>query len=210
MVIEPTVLLLDEPLSNLDAKLRLEMRGEIRRICKQANITGVYVTHDQKEALSMADGMAVLSAGKVIQTGEPRALYERPSNRFVADFLGETNFLPAEIKGREGKEVLLDTPAGRLRSTAFPADLPTAGNVTVSLRPEAIHIVHGAATPGAANTFTAKRAESVYLGEMAQHQLALSDNLRLKAYELNPRPTLSNGTSVRAEVAPEDVVILQD
>ena len=97
LVIQPTVLLLDEPLSNLDAKLRLEMRWEIRRICSETKITTVYVTHDQKEALSMADNMAVLRAGKIAQIGPPRLLYERPNSRFVADFLGETNFLPAVI-----------------------------------------------------------------------------------------------------------------
>ncbi len=93
LVIEPTVLLLDEPLSNLDAKLRLEMRTEIKRICTETKITTVYVTHDQKEALSMADRVAVLRDGDVKQIGPPRQLYERPTSRFVADFLGETNFI---------------------------------------------------------------------------------------------------------------------
>src|SRR5204863_7966658 len=97
LVIQPTALLLDEPLSNLDAKLRLEMRAEIRRICAETKITTVYVTHDQKEALSMADRMAVLRAGRVEQLGPPRQLYDRPGSRFVADFLGETNFLPAAL-----------------------------------------------------------------------------------------------------------------
>ena len=99
LVIEPTVLLLDEPLSNLDAKLRLEMRSEIRRLCTETGITTVYVTHDQKEALSMADGVAVLKDGAVQQVGPPRELYERPRSRFVADFLGETNFIAGTIAG---------------------------------------------------------------------------------------------------------------
>jgi iron(III) transport system ATP-binding protein len=210
MVVEPTLLLLDEPLSNLDAKLRVEMRSTIRRVCKAANITGVYVTHDQKEALSMADRMAVLRAGKVEQVGEPRALYDRPANRFVADFLGETNFLSAVILGREGAGVLLETPAGRLLSRAFPADLPQAGGVTVSIRPEALRLVNGAAPGPGMNAITTRRVESTYLGEVAQHQLAIGDQATMKAFELNPRHPTDAGETIRIEIAPEDVVILQD
>ena len=211
MVIEPALLLLDEPLSNLDAKLRIEMRSTIRNICKAANITGVYVTHDQKEALSMADRMAVLRAGKVIQVGEPRTLYDRPANRFVADFLGETNFLSAVILGREGDEVMLESPAGKLRSRAFPKDLPQGGGVTVSIRPEALRICNGTgSTTGSGNILVTKRVESTYLGEVAQHQLAIGDQTRIKIFELNPRAASDADRTIRVEVSPEDVVILQD
>src|SRR5204863_9792191 len=93
LVIRPDVLLLDEPLSNLDARLRIELRSEIRRVCKASGITAVYVTHDQKEALSMADRIAVMDRGRVVQTGAPADLYRRPGSRFVAEFLGETNLI---------------------------------------------------------------------------------------------------------------------
>ena len=93
LVIEPDILLLDEPLSNLDAKLRLEMRHEIKRIHSEAGITSVYVTHDQKEALSLADRAAVMRDGKIVQIGTPREIYNLPANKFVADFIGETNFV---------------------------------------------------------------------------------------------------------------------
>ncbi len=93
LVIEPDILLLDEPLSNLDAKLRLEMRQEIKRIHSSAGITSVYVTHDQKEALSLADRMAIMKDGKVLQIGTPREIYNFPVNKFVADFIGETNLI---------------------------------------------------------------------------------------------------------------------
>ncbi|MEO1236298.1 MAG: ABC transporter ATP-binding protein [Planctomycetota bacterium] len=218
LVIKPTVLLLDEPLSNLDAKLRLEMRQSIRDICKASGITGVYVTHDQKEALSMADGVAVLSAGRVMQVGPPRNLYERPANRFVADFLGETNFVDAEVKGREpnggGELVVLDTPMGVLRSAVFPDELPAAGNVTCSIRPEAIRLTpgNGHAASGSTNTFSVRRAHTVYLGEMAQYHLTTDGDARLKAFELNPR-FVDHGdadAAVTAAVAPDDVVILKD
>src|SRR5947199_9596174 len=100
LVIQPDLLLLDEPLSNLDAKLRLEMREEIRRIHAQTKITTLYVTHDQKEALSLADRMAVMRDGRIEQIGNPRTVYRSPANRFVADFIGETNWLAAEVQGR--------------------------------------------------------------------------------------------------------------
>jgi iron(III) transport system ATP-binding protein len=218
LVIKPRVLLLDEPLSNLDAKLRLEMRQSIRDICKASGITGVYVTHDQKEALSMADGIAVLQAGNVMQVGPPRQLYERPANRFVADFLGETNFLTAEVKGREpaaeGTHVVLDTPMGPLRSAVFPDQLPDGGNVTCSIRPETLQLEPGpggAASGGSVlNHFTAQRADTVYLGEMAQHLIAVDDTTRLKVFELNPRLLPGDDRAVHCSIDPRDVVILKD
>src|SRR3989475_2430393 len=112
LVIRPDLLLLDEPLSNLDAKLRLEMREEIRRIHAQTKITTLYVTHDQKEALSLADRMAVMRNGVVEQIGEPRAVYRGPVNRFVADFIGETNWLAAEVLGCADGGVRLKTDFG--------------------------------------------------------------------------------------------------
>ncbi|HMP38256.1 MAG TPA: ABC transporter ATP-binding protein [Phycisphaerales bacterium] len=147
LVIEPTVLLLDEPLSNLDAKLRLEMRSEIRRLCSTLRITTVYVTHDQKEALSMADEMAVLRDGRIVQRGPAQKLYRRPASRFVAEFLGETNFLEARVARTDGDVVTFATAAGELRSTAWEgafggrSDAPESGApVLLSLRPEALRI----------------------------------------------------------------------
>ncbi len=211
LVIQPRVLLLDEPLSNLDAKLRLEMRGQIRRICKESGITAVYVTHDQKEALSMADEVAVLRAGQVVQAGPARELYDRPCNRFVADFLGETNFLAAQIVGREKDQVVLECPAGKLRSSVYPNDLPARGNVTCSIRPEAIRVMPAnMATSGdSLNSFTARRREVIYLGEVAQHRLEIVGDIQLTAYELNPKLT-SDVDTVTISFAPADVVVLQD
>jgi iron(III) transport system ATP-binding protein len=210
LVIKPTVLLLDEPLSNLDAKLRLEMRVEIQRICKETGITTVYVTHDQKEALSMADGIAVLNRGQVVQTGSPRELYERPSSRFVADFLGETNFLEATVRARRGDELLLDSPAGELVSKSFDPELvPDRGNVTCSIRPESLRPT----TDAGANSFEGKCLHTIYLGEMAQHHLALADETRLRVYELNPKGGIPSGNGnvpMRVNVDPHDVVVLAD
>ena len=211
LVIEPALMLLDEPLSNLDAKLRLDMRVQIREICKQAGITAVYVTHDQKEALSMADSVAVLREGRIMQVGPPRQLYERPGNRFVADFLGETNFVPAQVKHKAHDRVVLETAAGMLESTVFPADLPLSGNVTCSIRPEVIQIrTKQDAVQKVPNGFTAQPTQSIYLGEMAQYTLKVNDQLQLKAFELNPRPMDDTHRALQLTIDPSDVVILHD
>jgi iron(III) transport system ATP-binding protein len=153
LVIRPDVLLLDEPLSNLDAKLRTELRSEIRRICKTGGnaqgaspspITTVYVTHDQKEALSMADRMAVLNKGRIVALGTPRDLYRNPPSTFVAAFLGETNFIPIESAQSPVPRPLRSTsPAGPLTTSHT---IPSAPRLTASIRPEAFHI-HDAARP---------------------------------------------------------------
>ena len=211
LVIEPTVLLLDEPLSNLDAKLRLEMRSEIRRLCTETGITTVYVTHDQKEALSMADGVAVLKDGAVQQVGPPRELYERPRSRFVADFLGETNFIAGTIAGGASGNgsITIETPAGQLISrTASDSSAPDAGSaITCSVRPEAVRIVD---TPAAENAMTGTRVETIYLGEVAQHIVQMPGGNRIKAYELNPRHFGEPGDAMHLTVAAEDIIVLPD
>jgi len=114
LVVRPQCLLLDEPLSNLDAKLRNEMRLEIRRICKEFELTTVYVTHDQKEALSIADRMAVFEKGRILQVGAPGDVYRRPSGKTVASFIGEANFLPGKIERVGAGEAMVRTPVGSL------------------------------------------------------------------------------------------------
>jgi len=208
LVIKPRVLLLDEPLSNLDAKLRLDMRQQIRDICKASGITGVYVTHDQHEALSMADKIAVLNEGHVVQADTPTKLYQRPANRFVADFLGETNFIPGEVAGTQGTDIVLDTPFGKLVSSAYPDDLPQGGAVTCSIRPEALKLLAPSQVNGQPNTFTAERQRLIYLGSLAQHRLSAADH-EIKLFELNPRPG-EPGEQATLTVDPADVVILRD
>src|SRR5207253_4653074 len=118
LVVHPSCLLLDEPLSNLDAKLRLEMRTEIRRICRSAGLTAIYVTHDQKEALSIADRMAVLNKGRIEQIGRPQDLYLRPGNVFVANFMGETNLLEGTVRDAAGDRATVETSIGAVTSAA--------------------------------------------------------------------------------------------
>jgi len=208
LVIRPRVLLLDEPLSNLDAQLRLDMRQQIRDLCKDSGITGVYVTHDQNEALSMADQIAVLNQGRVAQVGPPSSLYRRPANRFVADFLGETNFIAGEVAGTEGEHIVLDTPFGKLTSSAYPDDLPQGGAVTCSIRPETIRLAeHDRAEPHP-NTFDAEHERTIYLGSLAQHRLSVADH-EIKLFELNPQPRPAD-QQIQCWVDPDDVVILRD
>ena len=212
LVIEPTVLLLDEPLSNLDAKLRLEMRSQIKEICKDAGITAVYVTHDQKEALSMADTVAVMDRGRVMQVGGPRELYNRPNSRFVADFLGETNFISAEIIDRQGDQVVMECAGGLLRSSMSGEDIPASGKVTCSIRPEAIRLIasDSLAPRAEINQFNARWQETVYLGEIAQHCVTVGNGLSLKVFELNPSQETGGQHDVCIAFETSDVVVLRD
>ncbi len=215
LVVRPRCLLLDEPLSNLDAKLRLDMRSEIRRICREAKLTVIYVTHDQKEAMSIADRMAVLDRGRIEQIGRPHELYRRPINRFVASFMGETNFLDGRLLERREDRALIDTAAGRLASSV-PVDpaLTVGDRVCVSLRPEALRL--GEAAPDASNRLRATILETVYLGEVAQHQLELPSRapgepaVKMKCFELNPSHLGQDQATeaVSAWIDPRDVVVL--
>ncbi len=127
LVIRPRALLLDEPLSNLDAKLRLEMRAEIRRVCKESGLTAIYVTHDQKEALSISDRMAILESGKIAQIGRPEEVYRRPQSRIIADFIGETNFIPGKIASSNSETTIVDTAIGTFEGVVSdPAWKPRA------------------------------------------------------------------------------------
>ena len=203
VVFEPSVLLLDEPLSNLDAKLRLEMRHEIRRIVDALKITTLYVTHDRAEALSLADQMAILRAGKLVQAGAPRELYRRPSSRFVADFLGDTNLLPAMLVRSDASEAVYKTAAGNLRSTAAP--FPRAAELSLSLRPEAFRVVRDAG----ANTIAGTLRSTVYLGESAQHEIALDGcDAVVRVAELNPKRAHAAGERMILEIDADDVVPL--
>src|SRR4051812_6005211 len=136
LVIRPRCLLLDEPLSNLDAKLRLEMRLEIRRICREASLTAIYVTHDQKEALSIADRMAVLEGGHIRQSGTPADLYRNPHTRFVADFMGETNFIEGRLTDSSSDSATVETALGAFRTGGTRNGISSGEQVFLSIRPE--------------------------------------------------------------------------
>jgi iron(III) transport system ATP-binding protein len=209
LVIRPRCLLLDEPLSNLDAKLRLEMRSEIRRVCKEFGLTAIYVTHDQKEALSISDRMAVLEGGRIAQIGKPVEIYRRPRVKVVADFIGETNFLPARVVGMDGAQVALETGGTIFQGvTGDPDWRPVAGeSVTLSIRPEAWSLRE---SPSPTNSLAGRIGDSVYLGEVAQYAFE-TDVGSLKIFELNPRmETRSGERTYYACAEPSDVVVLKN
>ena len=210
LVIKPQCLLLDEPLSNLDAKLRLEMRMEIRRICKQAGLTALYVTHDQKEALSVADRLAVMREGAIEQIGTPEEVYRTPVSRFVAGFIGEGNFIEGRVEGMGLDGVNVATRFGSLKAAKAAPGLAAGDRVTLCLRPESVRFEPP--SPGAPNVLRGRFLESVYLGEVAQHVIALGlaggEDLAFKAFELNPLAGRDReGDSAVVWVPPEQVIV---
>lgn len=210
LVVRPSVLMLDEPLSNLDAKLRVEMRSEIRRICKEFGLTGIYVTHDQKEALSMADRLAVMDAGRMVQVGTPMQVYRHPLSKMVAGFIGETNLLDGTVKGPSYRDGFWDveTQCGVLRGCATEGLEPVAGlPVTLSIRPEAISFYD---LPDSPNRFFGNLLETMYLGDQVQYEMATRDGQLLRFAEMNPRQVVEPGIDeYRVNVAAEDVLILR-
>jgi iron(III) transport system ATP-binding protein len=209
LVIRPRCLLLDEPLSNLDARLRLEMRMEIRRICKEFQLTTVYVTHDQKEALSVSDRMAILDGGRILQVGSPQDVYRRPASRTVADFIGETNFIEGRLLSANQGRARVATAIGEFNGVlGVPGAEPAAGGaVTISVRPECWTIT---GDRPAQNAIRGRIGKSVYLGENAQYDF-VSGGTTLKILELNPRfVDRSDSEEFFAGVHAEDVVVLTD
>jgi len=207
LVIRPRCLLLDEPLSNLDAKLRLEMRTEIRRVCKAFDLTTVYVTHDQKEALSIADRMAILDGGRILQVGSPRAVYKRPTCKQVAGFIGETDFIEGQVLGLDAGSdstngemgATVETPLGRFEGVlGAPEQPPAVGQrVTLSIRPECWNLreecfetagaradgkrAHPAGRGGEINALRGRIGGCVYLGEVAQYDFVTGDDQCVRA-----------------------------
>src|SRR5881409_1438885 len=142
LVLNPQMLLLDEPLSNLDAKIRVQVRAEIRKLQKELGITAVYVTHDQEEALSLSDRVAVMRDGVILQVAEPKELYERPRSRFVADFVGVNNFVPGVCRDVAADRATIDTVLGAVRGMAAEGIIP-GGRCVLAVRPENLVVGNG-------------------------------------------------------------------
>jgi len=204
--VAPGCLLLDEPLANLDAKLRRDMRLEIRRLCKNSGLTGIYVTHDRQEALSMADRIAIMQAGKICQVGTATEIYRQPQSRFVAGFIGESNLLSGKCQTISTGEAVVDTACGVFRAGKFPAGLQPGSSVWLSIRPEALH----AAGPAPVNQVQVTLQHIDYLGEMADNISVTADGTAIKFFELNPRSTRPEGSSITLEADPDEVVVMLD
>jgi iron(III) transport system ATP-binding protein len=209
LAIRPRYLLLDEPLSNLDAQLRNEMRLEIRRICKEHQLTTIYVTHDQKEALSIADRIAVFSRGRIEQVGSPMEIYKNPINRFVAHFVGETNFLEGVIGAQKDVFYEVHTNVGTLLGTPVSSLIPLSpgDHVYLSVRPEAVRLRDEHID---LNSIDGKLVDVTYFGEVAHYDF-LCNGVRIKVSELNPRHLNNDSSrSIIANMRSEDVLILRN
>lgn len=179
---KPKVLLLDEPLSALDYKLRKEMQIELKRVQAETGITFVFVTHDQEEALTMSDRIAVMSSGSVRQVGTPREIYDRPADRFVADFIGESNFLSATVLQRHGATAEVRLSNGAVIEAALPAMQADRDAVTIVIRPE-----HAALTTASAGTFDGILTDAIYFGTDTHYHLTLDDGTPFIVREQNSR-----------------------
>ncbi|WP_236830125.1 ABC transporter ATP-binding protein [Blastococcus sp. KM273128] len=171
LVNDPALLLLDEPLSNLDTRLREEMRSEVKRIQRSLGVTMVYVTHDQAEALSLADRLVVMHDGRIVQVGSPEDVYRRPRTGFVARALGATNVLPATVRGTGGGSVALELPGGVPVEAEAPADGPLGEGqaVMVSVRPGDVRLTP--ADPGHASGAVVR--EALFFGDHVQYSVEL-------------------------------------
>lgn len=170
LVFEPRIVLMDEPLGALDKNLREQMQLDIRAIHKRLGVTIVFVTHDQQEALTMSDRIAVFNMGKVQQIGTPRDIYDSPANRFVAEFIGETNLLQGTVHGVDGSDVVVKLPDGT--DIAGRAALPLSPGTAAlaSLRPERVQL--SSERPGHGNALPATVTDSVYQGSHLRVELA--------------------------------------
>ena len=206
LVVKPRCLLLDEPLSNLDAQLRVEMRREIRRIVKENGLTGIYVTHDQEEALAMADRMAVLSWGKIGQVGTPEEVYRRPVNSYVAGFIGETNLIEGEVMEMQEGYCFVKLNGAALVGLVTTKDWQAKpGEVaTVSIRPE-VWRLHKS---GGENEISGKIVGRNYLGQRIEYYVETAIGVQ-QVVEMNPQIIHEKGEDVVLHARHADVVVFR-
>ncbi len=206
IVMEPELLLLDEPLSNLDAKLRERMRFELKRLQRELGVTTIYVTHDQAEALALSHEVAVMNEGRIVQIGSPRAIYERPLNRFVSEFIGSSNFVDATVLGADNTPGLwrVRTSFGDLLAHS-ETPLLSGASVTLSIRPENV-VLSEAETPAAANRFTGMVSSKVFQGDFADFQIRVANVTLLS--RTHPSLRTPTGETVHLSIDPEKCIVL--
>ncbi|MFB9948672.1 ABC transporter ATP-binding protein [Rhizobium puerariae] len=177
LVFSPSLVLMDEPLGALDRRLRLQMQEEIKRIQTDLGLTVVYVTHDQEEALTMSDDIAVMEDGRIASYSSPRQTYETPSNRFTANFIGESNFLQGRVAAHEDGATLIEI-AGQTCRVAGEPTAPSNASASVFVRPERLRLV--TAADGIANAMACRFVSQLYLGESIIYTVELADGQKLK------------------------------
>jgi spermidine/putrescine transport system ATP-binding protein len=206
----PKVLLLDEPLSALDYKLRKDMQIELKRLQHETGITFVFVTHDQEEALTMSDRVAVMNLGRILQVGSPREIYDHPAERFVADFIGDTNFLSAEIVALDGGRARLRLSSGREVAADLPEGSARTGRVTATVRPEHASIE---AASGPACALEGTLTNIVYFGTDTHYHVELADGAAFMVRSQNLRDsaeTYRTGQQVGIAFKADAVQVLRD
>lgn len=215
LVKRPSVLLLDEPLGALDLKLRKEMQLELKALQEHVGITFIYVTHDQEEALTMSDRIAVMNKGKVLQCGIPVEIYERPCCQFVADFIGETNFMHGEVISRQGNAAVVSVPEINQEIKGLLVNgIDVRKKVVVSVRPEKITILDSKAPEG--NSYKAEVLETAYIGSDTRLILSVERRIRFSVWEQNRISSLDlkkyykQGQQVWMSVLPENALILPE
>jgi spermidine/putrescine transport system ATP-binding protein len=196
LVNRPTVLLLDEPLSALDLKLRKEMQSELKTLQQTVGITFIYVTHDQDEAITLSDRMVVMNAGHLEQEGTPEEIYERPRSRFVADFIGLTNFLEGTVHattaeapaGTGVRRVVVKTPVGMVICAGWQPDVAPGERVTLTLRPEKIRLLPDQGTPGDGwNTMRGIVTQATFLGPQNEYRVRVGESTGAGGREVSVR-----------------------
>ena len=206
LVIRPRVLLMDEPLSNLDAKLRVSMREEIRRIQQSLGITTIYVTHDQEEAMAVSDRIAIFYAGHLQQVASPAAIYFSPANRFTAEFMGSCNILETMCTGFDSESRMATATVGDSTFSFHADDASVGAPLHIMLRPDWI----GLAGPDSSNRFNGRIVDRMFLGESIVYQVeALGRALRVDMPSLNRGEMLGPGASVELCFAPESPVTVR-
>ncbi|MGE3988138.1 ABC transporter ATP-binding protein [Pseudorhodoplanes sp.] len=209
IVYEPEVILFDEPLSNLDAKLREQMRSEIRRLTSALNLTAVYVTHDQAEALALSDRIAVLNKGHVVQVGHPSEIYESPKSRFVADFIGAANLIRAVVQRRAGGWVAVMPANIELELSSGRTNAITNGTEqTLLIRPERIQVHEN--EPRAANAFVGVVTEIAYLGSYARYVVKVNNQLPLTIVSDRIIRNCAAGHELWVSIAGEVITVIDE
>lgn len=202
IVVKPSVLLLDEPLSNLDARLRVELRTEVRRVCKASGITTVYVTHDQSEALSMADRIAIMKSGKIRQVGTPSELYSSPRGQFEAQFLGEVSFFQGNVSHATGDVLDVTALGSSIQARSGLPKNQVSGRCIVATRPESWILGRSKQ-----NQFEARVVDRMYLGDTLQVTLDIHGS-RVGLTVLNPGRNFDLPSTCAVSIDTNDVIIL--
>jgi len=209
LVISPQILLMDEPLSNLDAKLRVSMREEIRRIQKELGITTIYVTHDQEEAMAVSDRIAILNRGRLEQVGAPAEIYFRPESRFAAEFMGSSNIIELTVEGYDEAAALITAEAGgqwlRIRGQR-----PPEGRIVLSIRPEWIGVAD-AAQAAEANVLSGEVLSSTFLGPLVRYRVAgpTGAPIAIEVHNPDERGIHGDGERLFYRIPPDKPVVLK-